>query len=110
MGVNALFAYTICGAMGYSWRAALASVLISGVIFLVISVTGLRQMVIDAIPVQLKLSGPAELIGPEIVGMQGGMCGTYVKSIGKTGKATLTVCDAYGREMTEVDINIQMGP
>ncbi len=56
MGVNALFAYTICGAMGYSWRAALASVLISGVIFLVISVTGLRQMVIDAIPVQLKLS------------------------------------------------------
>ena len=61
-------------------------------------------------PVQLKLSGPAELIGPEIVGMQGGMCGTYVKSIGKTGKATLTVCDAYGREMTEVDINIQMGP
>ena len=61
-------------------------------------------------PVQLKLSGPAELIGPEIVGMQGGMCGTYVKSIGKAGKATLTVCDAYGREMTEVDINIQMGP
>lgn len=56
MGVNALFAYTICGVMGYSWQAALAAVFLSGVIFVVISVTGVRKMIIDAIPGQLKLA------------------------------------------------------
>lgn len=56
MGVNALFAYTVCGAMGYSWKAGLAAVMLSGVIFLIISVTGIRKMIIDAIPVQLKLA------------------------------------------------------
>lgn len=56
MGVNALFAYTVCGAMGYSWQAALAAVFISGIVFVVISVTGIRKAIIDAIPVQLKLA------------------------------------------------------
>lgn len=56
MGVNALFAYTICGQMGMSWQAALAGVFLSGLIFVVISVTGIRKMIIDAIPVQLKLA------------------------------------------------------
>ncbi|WP_304684469.1 NCS2 family permease [Ileibacterium valens] len=56
MGVNALFAYTICGAMGYSWEAALAAVFLSGVVFVVVSITGVRKMIIDAIPVQLKLA------------------------------------------------------
>ena len=50
------------------------------------------------------------MIGPKIVGMQGGMCGTYVRSIGKIGKATLTVSDAYGKELAEVEFKIQMGP
>lgn len=56
MGVNALFAYTVCGQMGYSWPAALAGVFISGVIFILISVTGVRKMIINAIPVQMKLA------------------------------------------------------
>ncbi len=56
MGVNALFAYTVCGQMGMSWQAALAAVFISGLIFVVISVTGIRKLIIDAIPVQLKLA------------------------------------------------------
>lgn len=56
MGVNALFAYTVCGAMGYSWKAALASVMISGIIFVIISVTKIRKKIIDSIPVQLKLA------------------------------------------------------
>ncbi|MEG2908901.1 MAG: NCS2 family permease [Erysipelotrichaceae bacterium] len=56
MGVNALFAYTICGAMGYSWQAALAGVFVSGLIFVVISVTGIRKLIINAIPKQLKLA------------------------------------------------------
>ena len=54
MGVNALFTYTVVLTMGYSWQAALASVFVSGLIFLVISVTGLRQYVINSIPKQLK--------------------------------------------------------
>lgn len=56
MGVNALFSYTICGAMGFSWAAALCAVFISGVIFVIISVTGIRKAIINAIPVQLKLA------------------------------------------------------
>lgn len=54
MGVNALFAYTIVLQMGFSWMAALAAVFVSGVFFLLISVTGVRQAIINAIPVQLK--------------------------------------------------------
>lgn len=56
MGVNALFAYTVCGVMGYSWQAALAAVFISGIVFVLISVTGIRKKIIDAIPMQLKLA------------------------------------------------------
>lgn len=56
MGVNALFAYTVCGVMGYSWQAGLASVFVSGVIFILISVTGIRKAIINAIPIQLKMA------------------------------------------------------
>lgn len=56
MGVNALFAYTICGQMGFSWQAALAGVFVSGLIFVVISVTGIRKLIINSIPKQLKMA------------------------------------------------------
>lgn len=56
MGVNALFAYTICGTMGYTPAAGLAAVFVSGVLFLIISLTGLRKAIIEAIPQQLKLA------------------------------------------------------
>lgn len=56
MGTNALFAYTLCLGAGYTWQEGLAVVLISGVIFVVISVTGLRKMVINAIPKNMKLA------------------------------------------------------
>lgn len=56
MGVNALFAFTLCGAMGYSWQGALALVFVSGLIFIVISITGIRSIVINSIPPQLKLA------------------------------------------------------
>ncbi len=56
MGVNALFTYTVCMSMHFSWQAALACVFISGLIFVLISVTGIRKMIINAIPKQLKLS------------------------------------------------------
>lgn len=56
MGVNALFSYTVVMSMGFSWQAALAAVFVSGVVFLLISVTGIRKMIINAIPKQLKLA------------------------------------------------------
>lgn len=59
MGMNAFFTFTICGAVasggfGYSWQLALAAVFVSGVIFMAISATGVRQKIIDAIPKDLK--------------------------------------------------------
>ena len=56
MGVNALFTYTVVFTLGYSWQAALTAVFVSGIVFLVVSVTGLRKMIINAIPKQLKLA------------------------------------------------------
>ena len=56
MGVNAFFTYTVCMQFGYSWEAALAAVFVSGIVFIIISVTGLRKMIINAIPQQLKLA------------------------------------------------------
>ncbi len=55
MGVNAFFTYTVCFGIGLSWQEALAAVLVSGVLFLVISLTNLRKKLIDAIPKDLKL-------------------------------------------------------
>ena len=54
MGINAFFAYTICGSMGYSWQAGLAAVFMSGIIFILITLLGIRQMIVNAIPNALK--------------------------------------------------------
>ncbi len=56
MGVNALFTYTVVFAMGETWETALAAVFVSGILFLLISVTGVRKMIINAIPTQMKLA------------------------------------------------------
>ena len=44
-----------------------------------------------SLPMELKVEGPAQLVGPEIIAAEGGMCGTYLKTTGQTGKVTLTV-------------------
>lgn len=54
MGINAFFTYTVVMIYGFSWEAALGAVFISGVLFLILSVSGLRKMVINAIPQGLK--------------------------------------------------------
>lgn len=56
MGVNAFFAYTVVLGMGYSYEAALAAVFVSGIIFIAISVTGLRRIIINSIPKNMKLA------------------------------------------------------
>ena len=54
MGLNAFFTFTVCFNMGYTWQEALAIVLLSGILFLVIAVSPLRGKIISAIPAFLK--------------------------------------------------------
>lgn len=54
LGLNAVFAYTLCGAFGLSAGAALAAVFIAGIIFILLTVTGARTAIVKAIPLNLK--------------------------------------------------------
>lgn len=54
LGLNAYFAYTICGNMGYSWQFALFAVFIEGLVFIILSLTNVREAIFNAIPLQLK--------------------------------------------------------
>ncbi len=54
MGLNAFFVFTVCLGMGYSWQFALTAILIEGVIFIILSATKVREMIVDAIPSSLK--------------------------------------------------------
>jgi adenine/guanine/hypoxanthine permease len=56
MGVNAFFAYTICLGAGVPWQQALGMVFVNGCIFLALSLTGVRERIIQAIPYSLKLA------------------------------------------------------
>ncbi len=86
MGLNAFFTYTLVNfGLGYSPEAALAAVLVSGVLFLIISLTGLRKVVINAIPKGLKLAVGAGIgffiafIGFKNAGIIVGDAATFVK-------------------------------
>ncbi len=54
MGLNAFFAFTVVGAAGLPWQQALAAVLISGIVFLVLSLTGVRSWLVAGIPPSLR--------------------------------------------------------
>jgi AGZA family xanthine/uracil permease-like MFS transporter len=54
MGLNAFFAFTVVGAMGYSWQQALGAVFVSGTIFVILTVTGIRSWLIEGIPKSLR--------------------------------------------------------
>src|SRR3546814_13897433 len=54
MGLNAFFAFTVVGTMGYSWQQALGAVFISGVIFVALTLTGIRSWLIEGIPHSLR--------------------------------------------------------
>ena len=55
MGLNAFFAYAVVGAMGVSWKVALAAVLIEGAIFAVLTLTSIREAIMNSIPKSLKI-------------------------------------------------------
>lgn len=54
MGLNAFFTYSVCFGMGFTWQQGLAIVFISGVIFLIITISPLKKIIVKAIPTQLK--------------------------------------------------------
>lgn len=54
MGLNAFFVFTVCLGMGYTWQFALTAILIEGIIFIILSATKVREMIVNAIPVSLK--------------------------------------------------------
>lgn len=54
MGLNAFFAYYVCGVLGLHWTVALGAVFFSGVLFLILTVSGIRQSIINAVPRDLK--------------------------------------------------------
>jgi AGZA family xanthine/uracil permease-like MFS transporter len=54
MGLNAFFAFTVVAALGFTWQQALGAVFISGVIFVLLTVTGIRKWLIDGIPHSLR--------------------------------------------------------
>ena len=54
MGLNAFFAYTVCGQLGYSWQVALAAVFVEGIIFIILSLTKVREAIFNCIPPALK--------------------------------------------------------
>lgn len=54
MGLNAYFAYTVVVGMGYSWQVALAAVFVEGVIFIILSLTNVRESIFNSIPMNLK--------------------------------------------------------
>ena len=54
MGLNAFFAFTVVLTMGYTWQFALTAVLIEGIIFILLTITGLRKHIVNAIPLVLR--------------------------------------------------------
>lgn len=54
MGLNAYFAYTVVLGMGYSWQQALAAVFVEGLIFILLSLTNVREAIFNSIPMNLK--------------------------------------------------------
>ncbi|MFI3328926.1 MAG: NCS2 family permease [bacterium] len=89
MGLNAFFTYTVVFGLGYSWQQALIGVLISGILFFLLSITGVRKKVINAIPKDLKLAVGAGIgLFIAYVGLQG--AGIIVTSATISGLGDLT--------------------
>lgn len=56
LGITAFFAYYVCGPAGFTWQAGLGAVFISGIVFFLLTVTRIRQFIVNAVPIDLKLS------------------------------------------------------
>ena len=83
LGITAYFAYFVCGPMGFTWQAGLAAVFISGVVFFLLTVTRIRQLIIDSVPLDLKLATAAGI-------------GAFIAFIGKKNCGLIVVDSSTG--------------
>src|SRR6056300_2081155 len=73
MGLNAFFTFTVVGEMGYTWEVALGAVFLAGILFIIISITPIRQWMLESIPMNLRIamgSGVGLFIG--LIGLKNG--------------------------------------
>ncbi|MGN1119823.1 MAG: NCS2 family permease, partial [Oscillospiraceae bacterium] len=90
MGLNAFFAYTVVLGFGYPWQVALLAVLVEGVIFIVLSLTNVREAIFNAIPFSLKTAVSVGIglfiafIGLQNAGLSVGNSGTLVSIVSFT--------------------------
>ena len=54
MGLNAFFVFTVCMGMGYTWQFALTAVFIEGILFILMTITNIREAIVNAIPINLR--------------------------------------------------------
>lgn len=59
LGISAFFSFIVCGPMGFTWQAGFAAVLISGIIFSLLTFTRIRQLIINSVPMSMKSAIPA---------------------------------------------------
>lgn len=72
MGLNAFFAFTVCGALKIPWQIALTAVFVEGLIFIILSLTKVRESVVNAIPDSLKIAVSAGIgLFIAFIGLQG---------------------------------------
>ena len=73
MGLNAFFCYTVCMGMGYSWQFALTAVLLEGILFVILTLTSVREAIVNALPLSLrKAIGAGIGLFIALIGLKGG--------------------------------------
>jgi AGZA family xanthine/uracil permease-like MFS transporter len=92
MGLNAFFAFTVCGSMGIPWQVALTAVFVEGIIFIILSVTRVREAVVNCIPLTMKHAVTAGI-------------GLFIAFIGLTGAGIVV-----SNEVTLVSLGSMVAP
>jgi len=94
MGLNAFFTYTVVGEMGYSWEVALGAVFLSGVLFMIMSLSRLREWLLNSIPMSLRFAMGAG------VGLFLGLIGLKTAGIVVDNPATLLSMGSFAEPTT----------
>lgn len=90
MGLNAFFTYTVVGEMGYTWEIALGAVFLSGILFMIMSLSRIREWLLNSIPMSLRFAMGAG------VGMFLGLIGLKTAGIVVASPATLVTMGSFG--------------
>ncbi|WP_421912119.1 NCS2 family permease [Marinobacter sp.] len=94
MGLNAFFTYTVVGEMGYTWQVALGAVFLSGILFMIMSLSRIREWLLNSIPMSLRFAMGAG------VGLFLGLIGLKTAGIVVDSPATLVTMGSFGEPST----------